>query len=63
MRADTESLHAQLEYIFHKQRLPAWGVHRQTLVILFAAMAQNTWARHVWQRELAHQQAPSGEVA
>jgi hypothetical protein len=63
MRADTESLHAQLEYAFHKNRLPAWGIQRQTLVILFAAMAQNAWALHVWQRETARQQAPPGNVA
>jgi hypothetical protein len=58
MRADTESLHAQLEYAFHKQRLPAWGEHRQTLVITFAAVAQNAWALHVWNREVARQHPP-----
>lgn len=63
MRADTESLHATLEHVFHKQRLPAWGVHRQTQVILGAVMAQNAWARHVWLRELARQQAPPGKTA
>ncbi len=62
MRADTESLNAQLEFAFHKQRLPAWGVHRQTIVILLAAMAQNAWALHVWQRAITRQHAPPPDL-
>jgi hypothetical protein len=63
MRADTESLHAQLEFQLHKQRLPAWGAHRQTLVIMFAAMAHNAWCLATWQREVDRQQAPPGAAA
>ena len=37
MRQDTESLNAQLERAFYGQRLPAWGVHNQTAVVLLAA--------------------------
>ena len=58
MRADTESFHAELEYAFHKQRLPAYGVHRQMLVLLGAALAQNAWALHVFHREHDKQNAP-----
>lgn len=63
MRADTESLHAQLEFGFRKQRLPAWGIHRQTLVVLFAAMAHNAWTLATWHREVDRQQAPPGAAA
>jgi hypothetical protein len=63
MRADTESLNAQLEHAFHKNRLPAWGLERQTIVMLLACFAQNSWARHVWHREAARQQAPPGTAA
>lgn len=45
MRQDTESLGAQLERAFYGQRLPAWGVHNQTVVVLMAAFAENAWAR------------------
>ncbi len=55
MRQDTESLNAQLERAFYGQRLPAWGVHNQTLVVLLAAQAENSWARHVWHHEAEHQ--------
>jgi len=55
MRQDTESLNAQLERAFYGQRLPAWGVHNQTAVVLLAAQAENSWARHVWRREAEHQ--------
>lgn len=47
MRQDTESLNAQLERAFYGMRLPAWGVHRQTAVVLCAALAENAWARAV----------------
>lgn len=47
MRQDTESLNAQLERAFYGQRLPAWGVHNQTVVVLCAALAENAWARQV----------------
>ena len=57
MRADTESFHAELEYAFHKQRLPAYGVHRQMLVLLGAALAQNAWALHVFHRKHDKQNA------
>jgi hypothetical protein len=55
MRSDSESLNAQLEHAFHKQRIPALGVTNKTLILLFAALAQNSWAREVWNRELARQ--------
>jgi hypothetical protein len=58
MRADTESYHAELERAFHQQRLPAYGVHRQMLVLLGAAINQNAWALHVFHREHQRQQAP-----
>ncbi len=48
MRQDTESLNAQLDRAFYGRRLPAWGVHNQTAVVLLATMAENAWARHVW---------------
>jgi hypothetical protein len=41
MRADTESLNAQFERAFHNRRLPAWGLHNQTVIVLMAALAQN----------------------
>jgi len=47
MRQDTESLNAQLERAFYGQRMPAWGVHSQTVVLLCAALAENSWARAV----------------
>ena len=46
MRADTESLNAQFERAFYNRRLPAWGLHNQTVIVLMAALAQNAWARH-----------------
>ena len=55
MRQDTESLNAQLERAFYGQRLPAWGVHNQTTVVLLAAVAENAWARQVWYDEAQHQ--------
>lgn len=63
MRADTESLNAELELAFHKGRLPAWGAPRQTVVVLFACLAQNAWALHVWTRQTQRQQAPPGNAA
>jgi len=63
MRADTESLNATLEQAFHKQRLPAWGLHNQTVVVLMAVIAQNSWARHVWNRELDRQHPPPDREA
>ena len=59
MRQDTESLNAQLERAFYGQRLPAWGVHNQTVVVLLAALADNAWARQVWFDEVQHQAGPS----
>lgn len=47
MRQDTESLNAQLERAFYGQRMPAWGVHNQTVIVLMAALAENAWARAV----------------
>ena len=55
MRQDTESLNAQLERAFYGQRLPAWGLHNQTTVVLLAAIAENAWARQVWREEAGHQ--------
>ena len=61
MRQDTESLNAQLERAFYGQRLPAWGVHNQTTIVLLAALAENSWARHVWYDEARDQaQHPPG---
>ena len=51
-RSDSESLNAQLEYDWHKQRIPAWGEPNQTSLVLLALMGQNAWARHAWQREV-----------
>jgi hypothetical protein len=56
MRQDTESLNAQLERAFYGQRLPAWGVHNQTAVVLLATVADNAWALKVWRDEAEHQQ-------
>ncbi len=56
MRADTESLNAQFERAFCNRRLPAWGLHNQTVIVLIAALAQNAWARHTWQRAIDRQQ-------
>lgn len=50
MRQDTESLNAQLERAFYGMRLPAWGVHRQTAVVLCATLAENAWARVAGER-------------
>lgn len=47
MRQDTESLNAQLERAFYGQRMPAWGVHNQTVVVLMSVVAENAWARAV----------------
>ncbi len=47
MRQDTESLNAQLERAFYGQRMPAWGVHNQTVVLLLASLAENAWAATV----------------
>jgi hypothetical protein len=63
MRADSESLNAQLEYAFHKNRLPAWGEDRQTLTLLFAALAFNSWALQRWQHEVRAQSPPPAEAA
>jgi hypothetical protein len=58
MRADTESLNAQFERAFYNRRLPAWELHNQTVIVLMAALAQNAWARHTWQRAIDRQQSP-----
>ncbi len=58
MRADTESLNAQFERAFYNRRLPAWGLHNQTVIVLMAALAQNAWARHTWQLAIDRQQSP-----
>lgn len=47
MRQDTESLNAQLERAFYGQRLPAWGVRNQLVVVLCAMLAENAWARAI----------------
>jgi hypothetical protein len=57
MRQDTESLNAQLERAFYGQRLPAWGVHNQTTIVLFAALAENAWALRTWRSEVERQQS------
>jgi hypothetical protein len=54
MRQDTESLNAQLDRAFYGRRLPAWGVHNQTTVVLLA-LAENAWARQVWLQAVADQ--------
>ena len=63
MRQDTESLNAQLERAFYGQRLPAWGAHNQTTIVLLAALAENAWARHVWFDQLHRQAHPPGTQA
>ena len=63
MRQDTESLNAQLERAFYGQRLPAWGVHNQTTIVLLAVVAENAWARHVWYAEAQHQQSQAPPAA
>jgi hypothetical protein len=55
MRQDTESLNAQLDRAFYGRRLPAWGLHNQTTVVLLAALAENAWARHIWIQAVAEQ--------
>ena len=49
----TNSVNAQLKRTFCGQRLPAWGVHNQTTVVLLAAAAEDAWARQVWCDEAA----------
>jgi hypothetical protein len=49
MRQDAESLNNTLERAFYGQRLPAWGIPNQTIIVLLACLAQNSWARHTWQ--------------
>lgn len=56
-RSDAESLNAQLEYGWHKQRIPAWGEANETCLVLLAALGHNAWARHAWQRHLDSQAA------
>jgi len=63
MRQDTESLNAQLERAFYGQRLPAWGLHNQTTIVLLAAVADNAWARRVWYDEVHRQADPAGAPA
>ena len=63
MRQDTESLNAQLERAFYGQRLPAWGVHNQTTVVLLATLAENAWARCVWYDEADHQRQHPPQAA
>lgn len=58
MRADTESLNAQFECAFCNRRLPDWGRHNHTVIVLMAPLAQNAWARHTWQRAIDRQQSP-----
>jgi len=57
MRQDTESLNAQLERAFYGQRLPAWGVRNQLVVVLMAALAENAWARAI---TVPESKAPKG---
>lgn len=57
MRADTESLNAHFERAFYNRRLSA-GLHNQTVIVLMAALAQNAWARHTWQRAIDRRQSP-----
>jgi hypothetical protein len=49
MRQDAESLNNTLERAFYGQRLPAWGIPNQTIIVLLACLAQNSWALHTWQ--------------
>ncbi len=63
MRQDTESLNAQLERAFYGQRLPAWGVHNQTTVVLLATLAENAWARHTWHAYTRRVDPPNASAA
>ena len=57
MRQDTESLNAQLDRAFYGRRLPAWGAHNQTTVVLLAALAENAWAKHIWNQAVGDQRS------
>ncbi len=63
MRQDTESFNVQFEQMFYKNRLPAWGLHRQTLAVLGAVMAQNAWALYVWHHLAEANKEPPGAAA
>lgn len=45
-RPDAESLNSQLESMHYFHRLPAYGAARQTLVMLGAAMSENSVSRY-----------------
>lgn len=63
MRPDVESLNAQLERAFHKERIPALGIANKSMVLMFTGFAQNAWARHAWLSEVGHQAAsPPGRA-
>ncbi len=49
--------------LLYNRRLPAWGLHNQTVIVLMAALAQNAWARHTWQRAIDRQQSPPQAAA
>jgi hypothetical protein len=63
LRADAESLHSEFEHSWHRNRLPSWGAHRQMLAILGAVLAQNAWAAHRFENELARQHPPPDRAA
>jgi hypothetical protein len=56
MRPDVESNNNRIERAWYGQRIPAWGIHNQTLVMLGFALATAAKARTVYHRFLASQQ-------
>jgi hypothetical protein len=53
----------QFERAFYNRRLPAWGLHNQTVIVLMAALAQNALDRHTWQRAIDRQHSPTPVAA
>jgi hypothetical protein len=56
MRPDVESNNNQIERAWYGQRIPAWGVHNQSLIMLGFALATAAKARTVYYRFVASQQ-------
>jgi hypothetical protein len=42
--------------------LPTWGVHNQTVILLLAAQASNSWARQLWCDETERQRNTAGRL-
>jgi hypothetical protein len=64
MHADAESLNAEIEHAYYKQRIPAWGWENKLVVLTLTGLMHNARARHVWTRHAdAQAQAPPGLTA